>query len=164
MQQILVYADSLSWGIVPDTRRRWPFTTRWPGVMEQALVNAGHDVRVIEDCLNGRRTVWEDPFKPGRNGRCSRDPHRGAPADPRTKRRHRAKVRGCCPEVRRPRRCIVSPREGTRLRVLRCCDGDDPSRVDGVHLDSDQHQQLGLAMAGVVGAILQRASQLEQEI
>ena len=25
-------------------------------------------VRVIEDCLNGRRTVWDDPFKPGRNG------------------------------------------------------------------------------------------------
>jgi lysophospholipase L1-like esterase len=25
-------------------------------------------VRVIEDCLNGRRTVWNDPFKPGRNG------------------------------------------------------------------------------------------------
>src|SRR5215467_13118161 len=25
-------------------------------------------VRIIEDCLNGRRTVWEDPFKPGRNG------------------------------------------------------------------------------------------------
>ena len=25
-------------------------------------------MRVIEDCLNGRRTVWEDPYKPGRNG------------------------------------------------------------------------------------------------
>jgi lysophospholipase L1-like esterase len=25
-------------------------------------------VRVLEDCLNGRRTVWEDPFKPGRKG------------------------------------------------------------------------------------------------
>jgi lysophospholipase L1-like esterase len=25
-------------------------------------------VRVIEDCLNGRRTVWDDPFKAGRNG------------------------------------------------------------------------------------------------
>ena len=25
-------------------------------------------MRVIEDCLNGRRTVWDDPFKPGRNG------------------------------------------------------------------------------------------------
>jgi lysophospholipase L1-like esterase len=23
---------------------------------------------VIENCLNGRRTVWEDPFKPGRDG------------------------------------------------------------------------------------------------
>jgi lysophospholipase L1-like esterase len=68
MQQILVYADSLSWGIVPTTRRRLPFGQRWPGVMENALVGAGLRVRVIEDCLNGRRTVWEDPFKPGRNG------------------------------------------------------------------------------------------------
>ncbi len=25
-------------------------------------------MRVIEDCLNGRRTVWDDPFKAGRNG------------------------------------------------------------------------------------------------
>ena len=24
---------------------------------------------MTEDCLNGRRTVWEDPFKAGRNGR-----------------------------------------------------------------------------------------------
>jgi lysophospholipase L1-like esterase len=29
---------------------------------------AGVRARVIEDCLNGRRTVWDDPFKPGRNG------------------------------------------------------------------------------------------------
>src|ERR1700684_98748 len=36
--------------------------------MEIALIEQGHSVRVIEDCLNGRRTVWEDPFKPGRNG------------------------------------------------------------------------------------------------
>jgi len=68
MQQVLVYADSLSWGIVPDTRRRLDFDQRWPGVMEGALRAAGRRVRVIEDCLNGRRTVWEDPFKPGRNG------------------------------------------------------------------------------------------------
>ncbi|HWU82128.1 MAG TPA: SGNH/GDSL hydrolase family protein [Methylophilaceae bacterium] len=68
MQQILVYGDSLSWGIVPGTRQRLEFARRWPGVMEIALRAAGHDVRVIEDCLNGRRTVWDDPFKPGRNG------------------------------------------------------------------------------------------------
>jgi lysophospholipase L1-like esterase len=68
MQQILVYADSLTWGIIPDTRRRLPFDARWPGVMETALLASGAPVRVIEDCLNGRRTVFEDPYKPGRNG------------------------------------------------------------------------------------------------
>jgi lysophospholipase L1-like esterase len=36
--------------------------------METELLQSGHSVRVIEDCLNGRRTVFEDPFKPGRNG------------------------------------------------------------------------------------------------
>src|ERR1700754_4977717 len=68
MQQVLVYSDSLSWGIVPGTRRRLDFAARCPGAMEAQLLRAGHDVRVIEDCLNGRRTVWDDPFKPGRNG------------------------------------------------------------------------------------------------
>lgn len=68
MQQLLVYSDSASWGIIPQARRRLPFHARWPGVMEIALTRAGRSVRVIEDCLNGRRTVWEDPYKPGRNG------------------------------------------------------------------------------------------------
>ena len=68
MLQILVYGDSLSWGIIPNTRRRLSFEDRWPGVMELALGAAGLRIRVIEDCLNGRRTAWEDPFKPGRNG------------------------------------------------------------------------------------------------
>lgn len=68
MQQILVYADSLSWGIIPDTRQRHPFHVRWPGVLELELNANGDAVRVIEDCLNGRRTVWDDPFKPGRRG------------------------------------------------------------------------------------------------
>jgi lysophospholipase L1-like esterase len=68
MQHILVYSDSLSWGIIPTTRKRLAFEQRWPGAMEVALVAGGRKVRVIEDCLNGRRTVWDDPFKPGRNG------------------------------------------------------------------------------------------------
>lgn len=68
MQQILVYADSLTWGIIPTTRQRLPFAERWPGVLEEELGKAGRQVRVIEDCLNGRRTVFEDPFLPGRNG------------------------------------------------------------------------------------------------
>jgi lysophospholipase L1-like esterase len=69
VNQVLVYGDSLTWGIVPGTRQRLAFHERWPGVMERVLAAAGLDVRIIEDCLNGRRTVWDDPFKPGRNGR-----------------------------------------------------------------------------------------------
>jgi lysophospholipase L1-like esterase len=69
MDQILVYSDSLTWGIIPNTRKRLRFDERWPGVLENTLNASRQRVRVIEDCLNGRRTVWEDPFKPGRNGR-----------------------------------------------------------------------------------------------
>jgi len=68
MQQILVYSDSLTWGIIPNTRQRLPFKARWPGVMEEALLKGGKTVRVVEDCLNGRRTSFDDPYKPGRNG------------------------------------------------------------------------------------------------
>jgi lysophospholipase L1-like esterase len=68
MQDILIYGDSLTWGIIPMTRNRFAFGERWPGVMENELNAAGRSVRAIEDCLNGRRTVWDDPFKPGRNG------------------------------------------------------------------------------------------------
>ena len=68
MDQILVYADSLTWGIIPNTRNRLSFAKRWPGVFENILKDEGKQIRVIENCLNGRRTVWSDPFKNGRDG------------------------------------------------------------------------------------------------
>ncbi len=68
MRHIYVYADSLTWGIIAGTRMRLPFDERWPGVLEGELNRAGQGVRITEDCLNGRRTVWEDPFKAGRSG------------------------------------------------------------------------------------------------
>lgn len=68
MQHILIYSDSLTWGVIPGTRRRLNFGQRWPGVMETELRRAGQDVRIIENCLNGRRTAFEDPNRPGRNG------------------------------------------------------------------------------------------------
>jgi len=68
MHHVLVYGDSLTWGIIPGTRFRLPFDSRWPGVLEAKLNGLGLGVRITEDCLNGRRTVWDDPFKPGRNG------------------------------------------------------------------------------------------------
>ena len=68
MKQILVFGDSLSWGIIPGSRRRFPFEDRWPGLLEIKLNESGCHSRVIEDCLNGRRTIWDDPQKPGRKG------------------------------------------------------------------------------------------------
>jgi lysophospholipase L1-like esterase len=68
LDQILIYSDSLTWGIIPNTRRRLSFDKRWPGVFEDAFLKAHKNIRVIENCLNGRRTAWSDPFKDGRNG------------------------------------------------------------------------------------------------
>ncbi|WP_298770627.1 SGNH/GDSL hydrolase family protein [uncultured Shewanella sp.] len=68
MDNILVYSDSMSWGIIPNTRKRLSFDERWPGVMENILLEKGKSVRVLENCLNGRRTVWSDPFRAGRDG------------------------------------------------------------------------------------------------
>ncbi|MFL0801190.1 MAG: SGNH/GDSL hydrolase family protein [Agarilytica sp.] len=68
MEEILIYSDSLTWGIIPNTRKRLPYDKRWPGVFDSALNELGVNVRVNENCLNGRRTVWSDPFKSGRDG------------------------------------------------------------------------------------------------
>ncbi len=68
MHQILIYSDSLSWGVIPNTRQRLDFDERWPGVFENVLNESKRHIRVIENCLNGRRSVWDDPFKSGRKG------------------------------------------------------------------------------------------------
>lgn len=68
MKHILIYSDSLTWGIIPNTRQRLSFEKRWPGVFELSLKDKDNNVRVIENCLNGRRTAWSDPFKEGRDG------------------------------------------------------------------------------------------------
>ncbi len=68
MEQILIYGDSLTWGFIPNTRGRLPFEKRWPGVFECELLKDGKSVRVIENCLNSRRTAWLDPLKNGRDG------------------------------------------------------------------------------------------------
>ena len=37
-------------------------------MFENSLNALGKNIRVIENCLNGRRTAWPDPFKEGRDG------------------------------------------------------------------------------------------------
>ncbi|WP_255575856.1 SGNH/GDSL hydrolase family protein [Duganella violaceipulchra] len=79
-KHVLCYGDSMSWGIIPGTRQRHPHDRRWTGILQQLL---GDDIRVIEECLNGRTTVWNDPFRPGRNGKDLLLPilHSHAPID-----------------------------------------------------------------------------------
>lgn len=213
-QQVLVYGDSLTWGIIPNTRRRLPFEARWPGVVEARLVAAGHAVRVIEDCLNGRRTVWEDPFKPGRNGRVGLEQRieinsplalvivmlgtndfqsmhahnawhsaqgmaalvraiRAAPIEPGMPVPEVLVV--APPPIRVPMGPIAPKFEGAaeksvglaaafeRVAAEEHCHFFDAgrvtpsSRVDGVHLDADQHALLGAALAGVVAPLIARA-------
>jgi lysophospholipase L1-like esterase len=189
--------------------------------MEQLLTSQGHDVRVIEDCLNGRRTVWEDPFKPGRNGRVGIEQRievnsplalvilmlgtndfqsvhqftasqsaqglgtlvqaiRQAPIEPGMPVPEILIV--APPPIHEPKGAIAPKFEGAPQKSIglaaalaavateRDCEFFDAgtvtttSRVDGVHLDSDQHERLGMAMAGVVAPILERASLIEQGI
>jgi lysophospholipase L1-like esterase len=215
MQQILVYADSLSWGIIPDTRRRLPFAARWPGVMERALAARGASVRVIEDCLNGRRTVWDDPFKPGRNGLdglAQRTEIHSPLAlvilllgtnDFQSMHQHNAwhsaqgiaalvrEIRAAPiepgmpvppilivapPPIQTPKGAIAAKFIGGEVKcagladayrevasTLSCAFFDaagvtSSSRVDGVHLDADQHETLGNALADVVRQLIPRAS------
>ncbi|MGH7766390.1 MAG: SGNH/GDSL hydrolase family protein [Candidatus Binatia bacterium] len=211
MQQILAYGDSLSWGIIPETRNRLPFDARWPGVMENKLKGLGRSARVIEDCLNGRRTVWDDPFKPGRNGLAglaqrieinsplalvilmlgtndfqSMHPHnawhsaqgiaalvnaiRQAPIEPGMPAPPVLVV--APPKVETPKGVIAPKFIGAEYKSVGLAQAykevagelDCPffdsaavvsvSRVDGVHLDPEQHLKLGNAMADVVAPML----------
>ncbi len=212
MHHILVYGDSLTWGIIPNTRKRFPFDERWAGILENKLNDTGPRVRVIENCLNGRRTVWEDPFKPGRNGlsglaQCMEmnsplalvilmlgtndfqfshpynnawsaaqgiaalvDEIRKAPIEPGMPVPPILVV--CPPPVGVPQGVLAAKFSGADKKCSGLsgayrevcselgCDFFDAatatssSRVDGIHLDADQHAALGRALADMVSRIL----------
>lgn len=70
--RILVFGDSNSWGYdassydaTTGNAQRFPADIRWPGRMQSAL---GGEVTVIENCLNGRTLIQDDPYFPGRLG------------------------------------------------------------------------------------------------
>lgn len=214
MRQILVYGDSLTWGIIPNTRQRLPFDARWPGVAEAELIKMGLEVRVVEDCLNGRRTAWDDPFKQGRNGRIGIEQIIEAQSplalvilmlgtnDFQSMHAHNAwhSAQGIAaivtairsapvePGIPTPEVLVVAPPpflvpkgpiapkfEGAGEKSvglaaayqqvasdLGChffdaAEVTSTSTVDGVHLDRDQHQLLGLEIARHLSTILPRS-------
>ena len=66
MKTVLCYGDSNTWGHNPATGERYSREERWPGVLRQEL---GEGYLVIEEGLNGRTTVWDDPIEGYKNGK-----------------------------------------------------------------------------------------------
>ncbi|RME79682.1 MAG: hydrolase [Chloroflexi bacterium] len=66
MKTILCYGDSNTWGYDPVMGDRFPPHVRWTGVLQQLL---GETYRVIEEGLNGRTTVWDDPIEGYKSGK-----------------------------------------------------------------------------------------------
>ncbi len=65
MANVLAFGDSLTWGYIAGGLGRHEFSVRWPNVLAAGLEN----VRVIEEGLNGRLTVHDDPtVEENRNG------------------------------------------------------------------------------------------------
>ncbi|CZF81197.1 GDSL-like Lipase/Acylhydrolase [Grimontia celer] len=73
MPRILCFGDSNTWGYNPSNGSRWGEGIRWTSRLQLAL-NIGKDdgpkdrFVIIEEGLNGRTTVWNDPMKPYRDG------------------------------------------------------------------------------------------------
>lgn len=67
MKNILCFGDSNAWGFIPGKASRYDSATRWTGIAAKAL---GEDYRLLEECVSGRTTVYEDPCA---NCRCGID-------------------------------------------------------------------------------------------
>ncbi len=57
---ILCFGDSNTYGESPEGKGRYPRNERWTGILQEHL---GPEFRIIEEGLNGRNTVWEDPVE-----------------------------------------------------------------------------------------------------
>jgi lysophospholipase L1-like esterase len=211
LEQILIYSDSITWGIIPNSRQRLAFDKRWPGVFEKALIESGKTVRVVENCLNGRRTAWGDPFKDGRDGskglaqviemhsplrlvilmlgsndfQCTHSNNAWLSAQGTLKLIHIIRQAPIEPGMPIPDIMIVAPPriiepkgvvapkfEGSEKRCVGLAEElekiakenstfyfnagciTEASLVDGIHLDENQHQLLGKAIADAVAECL----------
>ena len=72
MINILCFGDSNTWGLDIDNYdtktglvKRMPFNTRWTGILQEKL---GNGFRVIENALNARTCMQDDPYFPHRQG------------------------------------------------------------------------------------------------
>jgi lysophospholipase L1-like esterase len=62
---VVCFGDSLTWGFVPGKKSRYGHDERWTRLLQEEL---GFDYYVIEEGVNGRTTVFEDPARGDKNG------------------------------------------------------------------------------------------------
>ena len=72
MKQIMAFGDSNTWGLVPGsrTKERYPWGVRWTSILQNKI----SDVRIAEEGLCGRTTIFEDELRPGRKAVNILDP------------------------------------------------------------------------------------------
>lgn len=62
---VVCFGDSLTWGFNPVDKSRYAHGVRWTRLLQREL---GARFDVIEEGLNGRTTVFEDPVRGDKNG------------------------------------------------------------------------------------------------
>jgi len=62
---VVCFGDSLTWGFNPVDKSRYGHDIRWTRLLQKEL---GPDFYVVEEGVNGRTTVFEDPVKGDKNG------------------------------------------------------------------------------------------------
>lgn len=66
MKQILCFGDSNTYGLIPAAGGRYGWEVRWTGLLGRRL--EAHDIRIVEEGLCGRTTVFDDALREGRRG------------------------------------------------------------------------------------------------
>jgi len=62
---VVCFGDSLTWGFKPGERTRYGHDQRWTRLLQCELGDAFY---VLEEGVNGRTTVFEDPVRGDKNG------------------------------------------------------------------------------------------------
>ncbi|MBR3247459.1 MAG: SGNH/GDSL hydrolase family protein [Clostridiales bacterium] len=65
MKSVVCFGDSNTYGHNPINGERFPESVRWPCLLQELL---GDGYKVIEEGLNGRTTVFDDPNDDWKNG------------------------------------------------------------------------------------------------
>ena len=54
MKSVLAFGNSNTWGLIPRTKKRYPWETSWTGILQDKCIS----VRIIEEGLCGHCHAW----------------------------------------------------------------------------------------------------------